>query len=85
MDLLVHGACWVYARAFRGLVAGGVQDGLVTGWSSKMSRSVIGEISPAKRAAVARFVGAHAHGARLYTRNPGDFAGLDDLVVDVTA
>lgn len=23
---------------------------------------------------------AHAHGARLYTRNPRDFAGLDDLV-----
>lgn len=24
---------------------------------------------------------AHAHGARLYTRNPGDFAGLEELVV----
>lgn len=23
---------------------------------------------------------AHAHGARPYTRNPGDFAGLDQLV-----
>jgi predicted nucleic acid-binding protein len=23
---------------------------------------------------------AHAHGARLYTRNPEDFAGLDDLI-----
>lgn len=23
---------------------------------------------------------AHAHGARLYTRNAGDFAGLEDLV-----
>ena len=23
---------------------------------------------------------AHAHGARLYTRNAGDFAGLDDLI-----
>lgn len=23
---------------------------------------------------------AHAHGARLYTRNPHDFAGLEDLV-----
>ncbi|MGB8385618.1 MAG: type II toxin-antitoxin system VapC family toxin [Dermatophilaceae bacterium] len=23
---------------------------------------------------------AHAHGARLYTRNPGDFDGLDDLI-----
>lgn len=23
---------------------------------------------------------AHAHGARLYTRNPSDFAGLEDLV-----
>lgn len=27
---------------------------------------------------------AHAHSARLYTRNPGDFAGLDGLV-DVVA
>lgn len=27
---------------------------------------------------------AHAHGARLYTRNPGDFDGLEDLI-DVTA
>jgi len=26
---------------------------------------------------------AHAHGARLYTRNAGDFAGLDDLVTVV--
>lgn len=26
---------------------------------------------------------AHAHRARLYTRNPGDFAGLDDLVAVV--
>lgn len=26
---------------------------------------------------------AHAHGARLYTRNPGDFAGLDELIVVV--
>ncbi len=26
---------------------------------------------------------AHAHGARLYTRNPDDFAGLDDLVAVV--
>jgi predicted nucleic acid-binding protein len=23
---------------------------------------------------------AHAHGALLYTRNPGDFAGLEDLI-----
>ena len=23
---------------------------------------------------------AHAHGAKLYTRNPEDFAGLDDLI-----
>ena len=23
---------------------------------------------------------AHAHGARVYTRNPGDYAGLDDLL-----
>jgi hypothetical protein len=23
---------------------------------------------------------AHAHGARIYTRNAGDFAGLDDLI-----
>lgn len=23
---------------------------------------------------------AHAHGARLYTRNPGDFVGLEDLI-----
>ena len=28
---------------------------------------------------------AHAHGARLYTRNPGDFAGLDDLIAVVVA
>lgn len=27
---------------------------------------------------------AHAHGARLYTRNPADFDGLEDLI-DVTA
>lgn len=27
---------------------------------------------------------AHAHGARLYTRNPGDFDGLEDLIA-VTA
>jgi toxin FitB len=27
---------------------------------------------------------AHAHGARLYTRNPSDFAGLEQLV-DVVA
>ena len=27
---------------------------------------------------------AHAHGARLYTRNPGDFAGIAELV-DVAA
>ena len=27
---------------------------------------------------------AHAHGARLYTRNPDDFRGLDDLVEVVT-
>lgn len=27
---------------------------------------------------------AHAHGARLYTRNVGDFAGLEDLV-DIAA
>lgn len=27
---------------------------------------------------------AHAHGARLYTRNPEDFAGLEELV-DITA
>ncbi|HET7476119.1 MAG TPA: type II toxin-antitoxin system VapC family toxin [Dermatophilaceae bacterium] len=27
---------------------------------------------------------AHVHSARLYTRNPGDFAGLDD-VIDVVA
>jgi predicted nucleic acid-binding protein len=26
---------------------------------------------------------AHAHGARLYTRNPRDFAGLDDLITVV--
>lgn len=26
---------------------------------------------------------AHAHGARLYTRNPEDFTGLDDLVAVV--
>jgi len=26
---------------------------------------------------------AHAHGARLYTRNAGDFAGLEDLVAVV--
>lgn len=26
---------------------------------------------------------AHAKGARLYTRNPGDFAGLEDLVAVV--
>ncbi len=26
---------------------------------------------------------AHAHGARLYTRNPGDFAGLEDLIAVV--
>lgn len=26
---------------------------------------------------------AHAHGARLYTRNPGDFAGLHDLIAVV--
>ncbi len=26
---------------------------------------------------------AHAHDATLYTRNPGDFAGLDDLVTVV--
>ncbi len=26
---------------------------------------------------------AHAHGARLYTRNPDDFAGLDDLIAVV--
>ncbi len=26
---------------------------------------------------------AHAHGARLCTRNPGDFAGLEDLVAVV--
>lgn len=26
---------------------------------------------------------AHAHGARLYTKNPRDFAGLDDLVTVV--
>jgi len=26
---------------------------------------------------------AHAHGARLYTRNPGDFGGLEDLVAVV--
>jgi predicted nucleic acid-binding protein len=26
---------------------------------------------------------AHAHHARLYTRNPGDFAGLDDLIAVV--
>jgi toxin FitB len=27
---------------------------------------------------------AHAHSARLYTRNAGDFDGLDDLVDVVT-
>ena len=26
---------------------------------------------------------AHAHGARLYTRNAGDFAGLEDLITVV--
>jgi len=26
---------------------------------------------------------AHAHGARLYTRNAGDFAGLEDLIAVV--
>lgn len=26
---------------------------------------------------------AHAHGARLYTRNPEDFAGLEDLIAVV--
>jgi toxin FitB len=26
---------------------------------------------------------AHAHGARVYTRNPGDFTGLEDLVAVV--
>lgn len=26
---------------------------------------------------------AHAYGARLYTRNPGDFAGLEDLIAVV--
>jgi predicted nucleic acid-binding protein len=26
---------------------------------------------------------AHAHGARLYTRNPRDLAGLDDLIAVV--
>ena len=26
---------------------------------------------------------AHAHGARLYTRNPDDFAGLEDLITVV--
>ncbi|HSV37493.1 MAG TPA: type II toxin-antitoxin system VapC family toxin [Nocardioidaceae bacterium] len=27
---------------------------------------------------------AHAHGAHLYTRNPGDLAGLEDLITIVT-
>jgi len=27
---------------------------------------------------------AHAHGARLYTRNPHDFAGLENLI-DISA
>lgn len=28
---------------------------------------------------------AHAHGARLYTRNVGDFAGLQEDLVEITA
>jgi len=62
-----------------------IDDAVADSYGQLAARVVeVGRQPPARTMDLLIAATAHAHGARVYTRNPADLAGLEDLVTVVT-